>query len=336
MNPLQWIAILICLTGPCAALSGDEQPAVSDPGVPPMRTLGGRQFWGDVLFFHDWSIQQNVFTKHYRLLDGGDVRFTFGSYDECHQKLQQIIAERKLAPMSGKAVILVHGIIRSSKSFESLRNRLSQEGYQVFPFDYPSTRIPIPEAARYLERVIESLEGIEEINFVVHSMGGLVVRSYLQQADPPDPRLGRMVMLGVPNLGATMADKFREVGLFRLIFGPAGQQLVTDAEGLIPNLPIPHFEFGIVAGARGDDKGFNPLIPGDDDGTVELARTRLPGASDFLTVKTLHSFLMGDATVIDACARFLSEGRFRAVGERQPIPQTAPASEPSAAPPAAN
>ena len=36
------------------------------------KTLGGRQFWGDVHYFRGWRIQQNVFTKHYRLLDPGD------------------------------------------------------------------------------------------------------------------------------------------------------------------------------------------------------------------------------------------------------------------------
>ena len=29
------------------------------------KTLGGRQFWGDVHHFQGWRIQQNVFTKHF-------------------------------------------------------------------------------------------------------------------------------------------------------------------------------------------------------------------------------------------------------------------------------
>ena len=34
-----------------------------------MKTLGGRQLWGDVAVFHDWRIQKNILTGHYRLLD---------------------------------------------------------------------------------------------------------------------------------------------------------------------------------------------------------------------------------------------------------------------------
>lgn len=319
------IVLVCCLASP--VIAQDTVPLLPDFGFEPpefeepdMQTMGGRLFWGDVYFYHEWKIQQNVFTGHYRLLNGKDVRKASGTYGECIDALLEIRKEQKLKPMTGKAVILVHGIIRSSRSFDKMRKRLVREGYQVFGFNYPSTRVPITDASRYLERVLLSLEGIEEIDFVVHSMGGLVVRCYLKNCEKPDPRINRMVMLGVPNQGAGIADKVKSWPVYKLLYGPAGQQLVTDSEGLIPQLPVPEFEFGIVAGARGTEKGFNPLIPGDDDGTVELEHTKLPGAADFMKVSALHSFLMGHPVVIDATIRFLKEGKFRAEGPPQPIP----------------
>lgn len=282
-----------------------------------MKTLGGVQFWADVQFFHDWRIQRNTFTGHHRLLDGRNGRHASGSLADCRKRLDEIKAERGLPAMSGKGVILIHGIIRSSRSFDRLRAALQEEGYTIFGFDYPSTRITIPEAADDLDQVIRSLDGIEEIHFVVHSMGGLVVRSWCDRHR--DPRVKRMVMLGTPNCGAEMADLLRNNPLFRLVFGPAGQQLVCDKAGLIAGLPTPPFEFAIIAGARGTAGGFNPLIPGDDDGTITVACTRLPGAADFLTVPCLHSFLMGNDAVIRATTRFLQDGRFRADAPAQPI-----------------
>lgn len=283
-----------------------------------MKTLGGLQFWGDVLFFHGWRIQQNVLTKHYRLLDGDDYRHADGTFAECEAVLEEIKKEQKLPQMSGKAVILVHGIFRSSKSFQTIRDKLTKDGYQVFPFEYPSTRVEITDSADYLKRTIESLEGIEEINFVVHSMGGLVVRSYLSKQQ--DKRIKRMVMMGVPNLGAHMADRAGKVSLFHTVFGPAGKQLMTGNHGLADKLPIPKFEFAILAGSRGDAKGYNPLIPGDDDGTVSVSSTRLPGAADFMTVNVLHSFIMFHERSIDGTIRFLKTGRLRETGDRHPIP----------------
>ncbi len=284
-----------------------------------MKTLGGRQFWGDVAFYHGWRIQRSAITGHYRLLDDEDNRQAWGTIDECRKALDELREERKLPAMKGKAVIVVHGIIRSSKSFAGMTARLKKDGYSVFGFDYPSTRIRIPEIADHLHSCVQSLEGIEEINFVVHSMGGLVVRQYLSKHQ--DERIARMVMLGVPNKGAEMADFFQRNLLFKAIFGPAGQQLVTDGKGLIAALPVPEFEFAVLSGARGDDSGFNPLIDGDDDGTVRLESTRLPGAADFATVRCLHSFLMSDPDAIEMTARFLKEGKLRAEGDRQPIPR---------------
>ncbi|MEZ6051716.1 MAG: alpha/beta fold hydrolase [Planctomycetaceae bacterium] len=295
----------------------DAQPSQPEFNIT-MKTLGGRQLWGDVHFFHGWRIQQNVLDGHFRLLDEDDVRHAWGSHEACHECLQQIRRDQGLKPMSGKAVILVHGIIRSSKSFDPMKEQLRSSGYQVFGFDYPSTRVDIPTSADYLKRCMASLEGIDEINFVVHSMGGLVVRASLEEGH--DPRIRRMVMLGVPNRGARMANLLQKNFFYRTLYGPAGQQLIEDAEGYIARLPTPAFDFALISGARGTENGYNPLVPGDDDGTVSLESTRLPGACDFMTVPILHSVLMWDEAVISSTDRFLRTGALRESGMTEPVP----------------
>ena len=295
----------------------DRKPGWGSFGVP-IKTLGGLQFWTDIHFFHDWRIQKNVFTGHCRLLDGKNYRHAWGTFSDCLGRLEEIRREQQLPPMSGRAVVLVHGIVRTSQSMKAMREPFEQAGYRVFSFGYPSTQITIEESADLLHRAVSSLEGIQEINFVVHSMGGLVVRAMLAKHE--DKRIRRIVMLGVPNLGAHMADRLKGLSLYRAIFGPAGQQLVTDPDGLIAKLPAPKCEFAIIAGARGTENGYNPLIPGDDDGTVALSSTRLPGAADFMTVSCLHSFLMYSREAIEAAVRFIQTGCLRASGQRQPIP----------------
>jgi pimeloyl-ACP methyl ester carboxylesterase len=322
------LAVFLVLCGVNAVATGEDEPA-DESGAEDAasaeslwnlktKTLGGRQFWGDVLFFRGWRIQQNVLTRHCRLIDPADVRHAWGSQEACRAQLERIKAEQSLPPMEGKAVIVVHGIVRSSKSFGKLRQALEEDGYTVVGFDYPSTRVTIQQSAEFLHNVIESLAGIDEINFVVHSMGGLLVRTYL--VEHCDHRIQRMVMLGVPNYGANMANLMQSNPLFKLIYGPAGQQLVQGPEGFIAALPTPEFEFAVIAGARGTPDGWNPLIAGDDDGTVEVANTRLPGAADFMTVNQIHSFLMTNPDAIAATQRFLKTGALRESGEREPIP----------------
>ena len=147
----------------------------------------------------------------------------------------------------------------------------------------------------------------------------MVVRSYLR--NNRDKRIKRMVMLGVPNRGAQMADRLKQGLFYKTILGPAGQQLASDPEGFIARLPTPDFEFAVIAGGRGNMTGYNPLIPGDDDGTVGVSSTRLPGATDFAVANCLHSFLVTDKTVVEQTVRFLQSGRLRRDGPPHPIPR---------------
>lgn len=327
MNPLSiFLWLCIAMTGvndesteaPIVADSIPEDSRDDSKGPnPATRTLGGRQFWGDVRFFRGWRIQKNVLTGHHRLLDPEDHRFASGTFDECTTALEKIRETRKLAPMSGKAVILIHGIGRSSKSFSIMAKSLREDGYTIVGFDYPSTRLSLPKLTKFLHSVLQSLDGIESIDLVCHSMGGLLVRTYLM--DHSEPRFRRLVMLGVPNKGARMADRLKSNPLFRAVLGPAGQQLVSDKDGLISRLPTPDFEFGVIAGGRSAVRGYNPLIPGDNDSTVSVSSTRLPGAQDFVMFPVIHSFLMTDKRCITATRSFLKTGRFHPHDDANPI-----------------
>jgi len=300
-----------------------DQPAKKEGGqwkIPeikiPMKTLGGRQFWGDCLHFRGWRIQQSTIDDSHRLLDPDDYRYQVGTYQECLEKLEEIKKEKEMPPLSGKAVILIHGITRSSHHFSAMKKHLQKDGWQTVGFDYPSTQASLEQDARYLDDVLKSLEGIDEICIVVHSMGGLVVRTYL--AEHQDERIKRMVMVGTPNSGSPMADMLKSNLLYKKIMGQAGQKLTVNNDE-IQSLPVPKFEFGIVAGGRGNNSGYNPIIKGDDDGTVAVESAKLSGATDMIVVPSLHSFLVQNTEAIEHIGRYLKTGAFRESGERSPV-----------------
>lgn len=322
-----WMSVCLFAVSLPVEVSADGPQKPATPKLPritleddlAMKTMGGRQFWGDVQFFHGWRIQQNVFTKHFRLLDVNDSRHASGSLVDCQAVLNQIRTREKIPPMSGRGVILLHGILRSSKCMSTISREAKKAGLQPFLFDYPSTQISIPDAAEYLKQSIASLEGLEELSIISHSMGGLVTRAYF--AGDPDPRIKRVVMIGTPNHGAELADLLYQNPLIRTVSGPGGRQLVTSQEGLIRMLPAPKCEFGIIAGARGNTAGWNPFIPGDDDGTVTVESTRLVGAADFVTVPTTHTQLLSNPDAIRYALHFLKKGCFST--DRAPEPITA-------------
>ncbi len=302
-------------------------PAVLQPGVAsaqilpeiepiPMPTLGGKQFWADVLFFHEWRIQRNVLTGHHRLLDGRAFRHASGTFESCRERLDRIRAGENLPPMEGTAVLVLHGLFRSHSSMETLCDYLREQGgYTVFNVEYPSTRCEVSQHAKTLASVVEHLDGIEEIHFVGHSLGNIVVRYYLASAAEagkplPDARIRRFVMLAPPNHGSEIAAALADNDLFEAVAGKAGQQLGPEWPWLAAKLASPACEFGIIAGGLGNDAGFNPLLPGDDDGTVTVAGTRLDGARDFLVLPVLHSAIMAERRVREQTLEFLRNGRF--------------------------
>lgn len=305
-----------------------DAPTVSAKDPIPWPTLGGKQFWADEFFFHQWHIQRNTRSGLCRLLDESDFRHASGTYEQCRAVLDQIKIERKLPPMRGRAVLLLHGLGRSRSSMDKLAQTLKgQGGYNVFTVGYPSTQREIGDHARTLKHILDNLDGIEEINLVAHSMGNIVIRHYLaDQTDRatgrrPDPRIRRFVMLGPPNHQSHLALMAADIGLFQWVAGEAGQQLGRDWDHLEGKLATPEFEFGILAGGKGDAKGFNPLIPGDNDRVVSVAGTRLAGAADFLVVPVAHTFMMDDPNVMEYTLRFLQKGYFVSPQKRQPIPK---------------
>jgi len=127
------------------------------------------------------------------------------------------------------------------------------------------------------------------------------------------------VMLAPPNRQPQLATKLLRTQLASFVAGPAAEQLASGWASLEPELATPRFEFGILAGGKGDNRGYNPLLPGDDDGVITVESTRLPGACDFRCLPVLHSFFMNDRRVHELSRQFLANGYFESKDTRQPI-----------------
>ncbi len=320
-------AAIVC----CLLLLGQSLPAQTASHFNiAWTTLGGDQFWSDELVFGKWRIQRNEITSHYRLLDPSDVRRAWGSVEECRAALTGIKRIDQLPPLDGKAVVTLHGFGRSRDHMTAIGSCLEQQGgYTWINVSYASTRCSLDDHAQSLARVIDGLEGIDEIHFVTHSLGSLVVRRYLgesSQPNPrwqPDPRIKRMVMLGPPNQGAQLAHVVAELlndnDLARLIAGPSAWQLARQWDEIRTQLATPAFEFGVIAGGCGTPSGHNPLLKGDDDLVVSVEETRLPGAADFRLVAARHGHLVSDPLVLQYVCSFLASGCFTSAEERQPI-----------------
>jgi len=284
-------------------------------------TLGGRHLWADELFFHGWHIQHNVVSGHYRLLDADNWRHAWGTFEHCHARLAEIRAARRLPPMHGSGLILLHGLVRSAAHMAPLARYLRDHTHHnVFNVTYPTTRGSIDQHAEQLARLIGRLDGIDDLWFVGHSLGNLVIRRYLASTtDAERARVQRIVMLGPPNQAARMAEVFGRQPWFGLLLGKAATQL-RDLSREKNRLAIPSCPFCIIAGGRSGPRGYNPWLTGDNDLLVDVASTRLPGAADFVVVPVIHALMMANPVVQQYTLRFLETGAFISPESRHPIP----------------
>lgn len=188
---------------------------------------------------------------------------------------------------------------------------LTQAGYCVSNIGYSSRSAGTEQLAETVigDAVAACVKnGATRIHFVTHSFGGILVRSYL--ANHALANLGRVVMLGPPNQGSELVDRFGSFWLFRAIGGPAGRELGTGENSVPRRLGPAHFPLGVIAGNRSLNWLASACIPGHDDGKVSVERTRIEGMTDHLVVATAHPFLMKKRLVIQQTTRFLREGAF--------------------------
>ena len=210
------------------------------------------------------------------------------------------------APSSATVVFLLHGLGKGPLDMTPMEMTLRHHGWEVVNWRYNSTQKSINMLADDLARALVPYAD-HRVNFVGHSMGGIVVRAYLQRHKPAN--VGRLVMIGSPNNGAAIAGMLGDLMVYQLMLGPAGQQLRRNSS-FMRTLEPPTCEFGIIAGGKGDDVGILKLLPGDNDGIVEVESTRLPGAADFVLVPYVHAALPMMPRVVRETEHFLRTGTF--------------------------
>ena len=213
-------------------------------------------------------------------------------------------------PKDKECVILLHGLARSSRSLDKLSSMLEGEGYQTVNVSYPSTKHNIAQLAEdAIGDALNQCSMCTTIHFVTHSMGGILVRQYLNAHSVKN--LGRVVMLGPPNQGSQVVDTLKNIPGFKMINGPAGMQLGTEDMSIPNTLGPAHFELGVIAGTRSINLILSTMLPKPDDGKVSVENTKLDGMADHIALPVTHPFMMNNKKVIRQVLCFLKNGSFQ-------------------------
>ena len=212
--------------------------------------------------------------------------------------------------MPREATVFVHGLWLTGVESALMRRRLTAKyGYDCRSFSYRTIGHSVQPVIEQLTRFVSGLDA-DRVHFVGHSLGGIVLHRYFEQARDLPP--GRVVFLGSPTVKSRTAERVGRLPVLRSLIG----RMVTDE--LVQPSGTREWrcerELGLIAGTRPIGLGrFFARFDEDCDGTIGVSETKLPGHTAHLTLPVSHMGMLTSSAVAVQVGEFLSSGRFRSL-----------------------
>ena len=203
-------------------------------------------------------------------------------------------------------VVYVHGLWMPGEESLVLRHRLAQEfGLALHSFRYSAAFSSMKATIERLAAFAAELKATE-LHFVGHSLGGIIIHRFLERFPGQPP--GRAVFLGTPCVASRAAE---QASRFAPVAHLMGQSVAEEL--LQPNARrwSHAHALGIIAGSQ--PLGVGQLLANfkeDNDGTVAVSETRMPGATDHIVLPVSHLGMLVSARVAHETGLFLTQGRF--------------------------
>ena len=178
----------------------------------------------------------------------------------------------------GRRILLVHGLWMHAPALYFWARQLRAAGFRPHYFSYRSL-LQSPERA--IARLREAVLAEPDTDILAHSLGGLIAVEAMAECAP---FRGRILCVGSPLAGSQVVRRYRNTPLGLL----AGRSTALLSRGFTQ---IPDgLDVSVIAGT--DPKGLGRFVhrfDAENDGSVALSETRIPGLKNHVSVPVSHS-----------------------------------------------
>lgn len=189
--------------------------------------------------------------------------------------------------VSGKAsseVLFVHGHGGDPWRFDPMRKALEDQGYRTYVMEFPSMEEDMGWLSWWVKSKVGAIKrerGVEKVDLVCHSMGGLIARHYVRFLDG-ERHLKHFVTLATPNHGVPFAaiplfPRFMISERLRRQVEPKSDFLKTLNQGDPTPGNVPYTSIG-----------------SHQDRYVPIESSKLDGATNFAIKGPTHTSIMFD------------------------------------------
>ncbi|MDR1193401.1 MAG: alpha/beta fold hydrolase [Peptococcaceae bacterium] len=205
-----------------------------------------------------------------------------------------------------ECVVLVHGFGRTGKYMKYLSKGIAKSGADTITPTVPTAVCSVDTCAVLLnDKIRGEIEKYEKVHFVGYSMGGLIIRRYLQEYNPPNS--GRCVFIATPHLGTELANIAGNLPLAADFLNSIKDLRKSENNKYVLSREQ---EIGLIIGKKTAGLG-KVVFDSLNDGLVEVESALSEDAKDVRVLNYTHHEICHKARTIGLVKSFIRDGVFK-------------------------
>jgi uncharacterized alpha/beta hydrolase family protein len=207
-----------------------------------------------------------------------------------------------------KIAILSHGFNKSLNDMLFLSTGLKKHGINNIVVNLPTTFCSVDDCIKSLNlQIYDIVKKYKIVNFVGHSIGGLIIRAYINKLKPEN--VGKCIFIATPHQGSKLAKISGYIPFYKNIFKPIKDLQPSENNNYL--LENKNIAVGLIIGNNNNTILGKYFLSEESDGRVEIFSALSKDAKDIIILPYGHKEIHHKEITLKLVIDFLLNGVFR-------------------------